>query len=693
MRQYGYLSLALLGIVSFLAFIPILTYVYFAQDLTSKDKLMNRNDKGVILLDRNNQPFFNFYEAKIKDYVSLSTIPKNVQYAVIASEDKEFYKHPGFSVKAIIGALIADIKNKGLNYGGSTITQQLVKNSLLTSKRNFLRKYQELTLSSEIERRYSKDKILEMYLNSVYFGEGAFGVANASESYFGKNISQLNLAESAFLASLLPAPSIYSPFNGGMDLALKRQHFILDEMVDVGYINKEQKNQAEDQELVFKKLPTLKYQAPHFALMVKKELENKYGEEKVARSGFKIKTTLDLENQLYAEKIVADQVKRLERNRVSNGAAVILDSKTGEVLALVGSKNWDDKKDGKVNIVATPRQVGSSFKPIVYAAGIESNIITPATVLKDQPTLFPADGDYNSPQFKQCLKNPNYSDYCYKPKNYDGKFRGLVTVRRALSNSLNVPSVEVMSKVGIENALDMGHRLGIGSLKDSSKYGLSLVLGAGEIELLELSQAYGVFANQGNLNASTTILEIEDKNEDIIYEHKPNPIHALDKGVAFLITSILSDKSTRREVFGNALDTPVIAAVKTGTTEEYKDALTIGYNPEGIVVGVWVGNNLNTPMDQVAGSLGAAPIFKSLISKFSEGKPTQKFEVPDNVVQTPFCFGAKEASSSASVEYFLKGTAPDKKCVFVPSSSPSASPSNSSSPTSQPTQTPTTSVN
>lgn len=657
--QQGIISVILLGIFSFLAFVPILTYLYFAQDISAKDRIMNRKDTGVVLLDQDGTPFFKFYQAKVHDTVSLSETPKYLQQAIITAEDKEFYEHPGFSIRGIIGAVLANIRHRDFSYGGSTITQQLVKNSLLSTDRNFLRKYQEIVLASEIERRYSKDEILEMYLNSVYFGEGAFGVEDAAEVYFDKKAYDLNLAESALLTGILPAPSQYSPLSGGLEKAKERQIFVLQKMSEEGYITQEQKTQAQNQKLEFNPDAELfSFKAPHFALYIKQQLIDKYGEEYIARSGFVIRTSLDLKKQEIAVKVVKDQVANLAKNNVSNGAAVVLNPKTGEIEAMVGSKDWNDEKWGKLNIVTTPRQPGSSFKPIIYASALENQTITPSTILKDEPTEFPVDGDYNSYEYKNRLK-------FYKPKNYDGKFRGPVLPRKALSNSLNVPSVSVMDKVGVQGGLEMAQKFGITDLKDFNQYGLSLVLGAGEVKLLELTNAYAVFASSGMRNEPTSILEIHDKFDQKIYQYEPNPQRVISEEVAFIITSFLSDAISRKEVFGNTLDNKVNAAVKTGTTEYYKDALTLGYTNDE-VIGVWVGNNYNQPMDQIAGSLGAAPIFKQLIERFSQ--KSAKFTPPPGIVAKSICKNngllLRESTSSASVEYYIQGTEPNQYCTF-----------------------------
>jgi 1A family penicillin-binding protein len=661
---------AIIFLAIFLTFIPIFTYAYFAQDLNSKEAVMNRNDTGVTLLDRNGTPFFTFYQAKNKEFVPISQVPKITQEAVVAAEDKDFYQHPGFSFKSIARSLVKDLQEGKLAYGGSTLTQQLIKNSLLNSQKNFLRKYQEIILAYELERKFSKDEILEMYLNSVYFGQGSFGVEEASQTYFGKPAKNLDLAQSSLLAALLPAPSRLSPLSGDLEEAKVRQKIVLQKMVDQGYITQDQKQQAESEELKFNppKEP-LNSEGIHFALMVKDELVQKYGEEQIARSGFRVKTTLDLKWQRVTETAVASQVKNLKGNNVSNGAAIVLDPKTGEIRALVGSKDWFYPGYGQVNVALQPRQPGSSFKPIYYSAAIEKGVITPSTILQDKPTNFGRG---------------------YSPRDYDGRFRGPVTVRRALANSLNVPSVQVLSMLGIPEAISMAQRLGLTTLDNQTQYGLPLALGAGEVKLVEMTGAYSIFANQGLKNTPTTIAAIEDKQGTAIYKHQPENQPVLDPGIAFLISSILSDNNTRTEVFGPTLNISRPAAVKTGTTENYRDAWTIGYTPQ-LVVGAWVGNNDGAPMDNIAGSLGAAPIWRNLMETFLAGTPVENFTPPADVVQMKLCkgslpLGTKVATSSGVTEYFLQGTAPNNFCRVGPSTTPSPSPR--LSPSLQPSLTP-----
>lgn len=586
------LFIIFLAILLLIIFIPIFTYLYFANDLTDKTSIMNKNNTGVVLLDDRGQPFFTFYQANYKKLVPLSKISENMKNAVIASEDKNFYNHSGFSFKSIIRAFYLNFTNKNQVYGGSTLTQQLVKNVLLNSKKNITRKIQEVVLAQEIERKYSKNEILEMYLNSVYFGQGAFGVENAANNYFNKNASDLDLNESAFLTAALPSPSSFSPYSGNMQDIIKRKNIILQKMYDQKYISENQYTIAANSKLKFQKNNIgINETAPHFALKVKDELIKKYGEKFLAGSGFYVKTSLNLKWQKIAERVVAGQVSKLKLNHVSNGAAVVIDPFDGQIKAMVGSANWYDEKNGKMNLATIPRSMGSSFKPIIYSLALQEKLINSKTILHDSPVTFPGG---------------------YKPVDYDRKFRGNVTIRRALANSLNVPAVEVMQKVGLEKALNFARKLGITSLKDQSNYGLSLVLGAGEVSLLEMTNVYAVFANQGLKNSPVDIIEIYNKQGVKIYSNTPAPVSVMRPEVASQITSILSDNKARAEEFGNLLTISHPAAVKTGTAEDWRDSLTLGYTPK-LVVGVWVGNNDNSSMDGIAGSLGAAPIWKSLM--------------------------------------------------------------------------------
>jgi len=637
------LHLIILNFLSFAFFTALFTFSYFSQDLITKDRIMQHNNSGFILYDVRGKPFFAFGQTKVISYIPSDRIPKNLQAAVIAVEDKDFYHHPGLSWKAIVRSLISNIKAKGPIYGASTLTQQLAKNDLLKPRKKFFRKYQEIILALLIEAKYTKSEILEMYLNTIYFGAGAYGVEEASQTYFGKPVQDISLEEAALLAGVLPAPSVYNPLFGDKEKAKNRQRIVLNRMYEEGYINNSQKEDALKANLKLNYKSGINFLAPHYALIVRDQLIKMYGDD-IFRSGYKVYTGLDLDFQKEAEKTVRKHVEKLKFNDVTNGAVIMIDPKNGEVRAMVGSVDWYDNKFGKVNMTISPRQPGSSFKPIVYSAAFEKRFLTPASILKDQPVTYKTPGGL------------------YSPLNYDRKFRGNVTVRRALSNSLNIPSVQVMSMLGVDRVLEMVNRLGITTLKDTNDYGLALVLGAGEVSLLELTNVYATFADNGMKKDPVFITKILDKRNQLIFQNKNTFKQVLSPEVAFLISSILSDAKTRFEEFGSALDNETGAAVKTGTTDDFRDSWTLGYTPD-LAIGVWVGNSDNSSMDNIAGSLGAAPIWRELMDKFSNVRDYE-FMPPSNIVQSKTCFHtAKKNSQQVTNEYFLKGTQPVKSCI------------------------------
>lgn len=632
---------------SSLIVIGMFTTIYFAGTLGSKTRIMNRNDTGVTLLDQTGKPFYQFYNAHNNTYVSLANISPATQKAAIASEDKNFYTEPGFSPAGILNAVWQNVKPGGLKNGGSTITQQLVKNSLLSENRSLLRKYQELVLSVEIERRYSKDEILEMYLNSVYFGEGSFGIEDAAQTYFGTSAKNLDTAQASMLIGLLPAPSAYSPISGDPVKAKTRQNYVLGRMEKDGDITTTEETAAATEPLNYApKKAAADLQAPHFALMVKDELVKKYGEEKIARSGYKVTTSLNMSWQTQAEADVQTQVSRLSRSKVSNGAAVVIDPKTGEIRALVGSVDYNNEQFGKVNMATATRQPGSSFKPFVYSEGIEKGDFSAASIWHDKLTDFGGG---------------------YEPKNYDLTYHGDVTTRRALANSFNIPAVAALQKVGIDNAIDNATNLGLTTLNKKTNYGLPLALGTAQARLTEMTGAYGVFANGGNKNDITTIDSITDKNNHKIYQHESQNKQVISPQTSYIMSSMLSDNTARAETFGSSLTLSGKrpAAVKTGTTEDYRDAWTIGYTPS-VVVGVWIGNNDNTPMNSVAGSLGAAPIWKNLLQQVTSGTQVEQFTQPGGLTVRSICRSngalAQTSGSNTMTEYFIPGTLPTTTC-------------------------------
>ncbi len=650
------LMYAFLAFVGIMIAIPIFTYFYFARDLRSKDTIINKKNEGVVLLDRNDKPFFTLFDATTKNPVAFEEIPELTRQAFIAVEDKDFYNHPGFSITGFLRAVRENILSESFAQGGSTISQQLIKTTLLTPDKKLLRKYQELVLAIELERRYSKNDILEMYINSIYYGEGAFGIQDASKRYFGKDAKDLTLAESALLAGVIRSPSYLSPISGDLKAALNRKDLILELMQDQGYITEAQKKAAQEEKIEINPTPAdINQEGVHFALMIRDFLIEEYGEQRVANSGFVVKTTIDLDLQKAAQDAVATQVQRLATAQVTNGAVVVVDPKTGEILALVGSHDYSDEENGRINMAVRPRQPGSSFKPIVYAKAIEERKITASTQLKDEAIKFGT----------------------YEPKNYDNRFRGDVLVRYALANSLNIPAVHVINMIGVDTAIDAAQEMGITSLSEDRDYGLQLVLGGGEVPLVEMTNAYAVFANEGTWHKNNIFLEIRDKNGNVILEPSEESKQVMPSSVAFIISSILSDNEARQDTFGGSLTISRRAAVKTGTTNDYRDSLTIGYTPQ-VVVGVWIGNNDNSPMNAVAGSGGAGPIWRQVMEAYLQGKPVEDFKKPATVIDETVCredgkkmeLKENEATSSAFLEYFLRGTAPTEMCGIIPTPTP-----------------------
>lgn len=651
-------AIGVAGAVLLLAglFLFVLFDLQYRQNLGTKDELLHRNDQGVILTDRHGQPFFRFYDASYRKIVPLDAVSPHVANALVAAEDERFYRHTGFSIEAIARAAIDNAQAGGVVSGGSTITQQLAKNLFLSPEKSYWRKVQEVMLARQLERQLSKEEILEVYMNTAYFGAGAYGIETASQSYFNTPANELTLGQASMLVATLPAPSVLSPITGDLERAKEAQKHVLARMEERRYITAEERVAAENEELTFPSLeqaPLYESKAHHYAFLVLEELKKQFDEEILLGSGYQVTTTIDLGWQERAESVLSEQVDALKSQGVSNGGAVVIDPATGEVKAMVGSANWGNSDFGKYNVATALRQPGSSFKPIVFATAIDENLLTAATPLNDRPTRYPAPPGGEP----------------YQPKNYDGRYRGTVLARRALANSLNVPAVQVMHTVGLERVLDRAERFGYTSLGDRSRFGLSLVLGTGEVTLLEHTGAYAALANRGERVAPTAILEVRDRNGEVVYRHEPKPERVVSAEAAYVISSILGDQDARREVFGRSLDLPDgrIAAVKTGTTQDYHDAWTLGYTPE-LAVGVWIGNNANTPMKEVAGALGPAPIWRALMAEFS-GSEKRWYDPPANLEQLRVCRtnGLRTSSQGGSTyeEYFLPGTAPSGQCRFT----------------------------
>lgn len=625
-------------ILAFLIITPIATYAYYYNDIGNQERLLNRNNTGVELMDKNGTVFFSTGKAGTRDLVKLDEISDTTEHALIASEDKDFYKHGGFDVFGIGRALVSNVTAGKITGGGSTITQQLAKNTLLTENQTILRKYQELVIAMAIEQRYSKDEILDMYLNSVFYGENSFGIEQAAKNYFNKEPKDLTLAESAMLVGVLPAPSAYSPISGDPELAKERQTTVLSRMVKNGYITEAEMQAALAEQITYASGSEIKNTAPHFTEMVLSDLYDKYGEEKVTRGGYQVTTTLDLRLQEQANAAVDGNMRYIQANGGSNASLVAIDPSTGGILALVGSADYNNEQFGKVNMTTTPRQPGSSFKPIYYADALASGKITPTTVLEDKATDFGGG---------------------YAPQNASRSYHGNVTVRQALDWSLNIPAVKVMQQEGIDNAVEAAKKLGITTLKDSSNYGLSLALGSAEVPLTEMTNAYAAYANQGTHYDYTSIASIKDKYNKTIFTQSHKSTKAISSEGAYLLSNILSDNQTRSSYFGSALNVTgtdgrtKTVAVKTGTTDDSRDAWTIGYTPN-IAVGVWVGNNDNSIMNN-GGAGMAGPIWRKFMSQ-AIGSSSPSFAQPSGVVKATVCTDIGTKS-----DVFLSSNIP-KKC-------------------------------
>ncbi|OGL72883.1 hypothetical protein A3D72_02970 [Candidatus Uhrbacteria bacterium RIFCSPHIGHO2_02_FULL_57_19] len=547
--------------------------------------------------------------------IELSDIPEQAIKATIAIEDKDFYKHGGFSLRGIFRAAWVNLRRGGTVQGGSTITQQFVKNAILTDERSVTRKLKELVLAFEMERRFSKDEILKLYFNEIPYGSTSYGIESAAQTFFGKRARDLDLVEGAMLAALPKAPTKLSPYGSNTEALAARTRYILDAMAEEGYISRDQAGEAKKVDILARVKPRREsIEAPHFVLYVKEMISEKYGEKLVERGGLKVITSLDYDKQKIAEKAVFDGMAAVEKSGGSNAALVALDPQTGEILAMVGSRDYfNEELDGQVNVTTRPRQPGSSFKPIVYAAAFEKGF-TPGTVLWDVNTTFITD------------TKP------YAPKNYDLAEHGPVTARTALAGSLNIPAVKMIYLTGIGKVLDFADKLGYTTLRERSRFGLSLVLGGGEVKLLEHVSAFGVFGNDGIRQEPVAVLKVEGPDGRPIEEWKPgNGNKVVEPEVSRNITDVLSDNAARAYVFGesNYLTLPGRpVAAKTGTTNDFRDAWTVGYTPQ-ITAGVWTGNNDNSEMKRGAdGSKIAAPIWNQFMREALAIYPAESFRPP-----------------------------------------------------------------
>lgn len=643
---------AAIGLLGFFFLVSIGLFAWYSKDLPAPGKVQRTNGYSTVFLDRNGKVIYELYKDQNRIPVTSDEISKYLKEATVSIEDKEFYHHQGISLWGIFRGVVLNTIRYGHTEGGSTLTQQLVKNTALTSERSISRKIKEFILSSEIERKYTKDEILTMYLNEAPYGGTYWGVESAAKGYFGKDAKDLSLIQCAILAGLPQNPSYYSPFIGKDNSYKGRTMDVLRRMREDKYITSDQEKQAlKDLDKMTFSSPKEAIIAPHFIFYVRDQITKMFG-EKILDTGIQIKTTLDLDDQMTAEKIVKEEVEKIKSLNATNGALVGIDTKTGQIRAMVGSYDYNDDKYGKYNTAIAERQPGSSIKPITYALALEKGY-TASTVLMDTQTTFPVQGGKD-----------------YIPVNYDGKFRGPVQLRFALGNSLNIPSVKLLAMVGIKDFMQKANDMGITSLEPTqenlNRYGLSLTLGGGDSNLLDMTSAYSVFARGGERKDPISILEIKDvKGKTIFKADPPKSKRIFSPEVSFIISHILSDNNARVAEFGpnSYLRIPgKTVAVKTGTTDDKRDNWTIGYTND-ITIGVWVGNNDNSPMDPkiASGVTGASPIWhntmSALLKHYSDGIMDKPSDV--NAIEIDSYLGGlpKDGYPKRS-EYYIKGTEP-----------------------------------
>lgn len=605
-------------------------------------EMLHARDTGMTLTDRHGEIFFTFATPGQRDLVPLGLIAPNLQVAVIAAEDANFFQHYGFSPTGIVRASFLNLQQGNRKYGGSTITQQAIKNIYLSPRKNFARKYREIILAFKLERVYTKSEILGLYLNTVYWGEGVFGAEAAAQTYFNTSANYLSLAQATLLAVILPAPTRLSPYeNYATTRAAQLQ--LLTKLYESKKISQRQLTAAIDEDVTLApQSTTVNVTAPLFALMVRDNLIETYGTATVLQSGMVVKTTLDLSWQRAAETAVKNHLVTVASAGATNAATVVLNTTSADILALVGSGGWDQQPHGRINMALAPRQTGSAFKPIVYAAALSDRIITIATTLRDQPTTFGRN---------------------YRPKNYTGKYSGAVTVRHALSNSLNIPAVQVAQQVSPAAVAKLASELGISTISNAASSNLSIALGTEQISLLELTNAFATFGRTGLFVPPKLVLTVHDKFGEEISQTTPTPERVIEAGVAYIISTILSDNDARKSTFGNILNLPRTAAVKTGTTQEWRDAWTVGYTPN-LAIGVWVGNSDNRPMQQLAGATGAVPLWKQLMLAFESTRPEQPFVQPPGVLTRVPC--NQTTAKNPRREYFLADFVPKGWCPLAP---------------------------
>lgn len=655
-----------------IVFTIIASTLYLYSQLPSPANLTSSENFPVStqIFDRNGALLYEIYGQENRIPIKIADLPKHVLQATVAIEDKNFYRHHGLDVRGLVRAVWKNWRNETLQ-GGSTITQQLVKNALLSKEKTLQRKVKEAVLSVMTEVLYSKEEILEMYLNYISYGGTAVGIEAAANKYFDKSAKDLSLAEAALLVGLPQSPTSYSPFGSNPQRAENRQKEVLRRMVEDGYITADEAQAAGEAVLTFA-IKRTDIKAPHFVFYIRDLLYEKYGEKMVETGGLRVKTTLDYELQEVAQASVAAELSTLARLNVSNGAALITKPNTGEILSMVGSKDYfDTQADGQVNVALALRQPGSSIKPIMYATAMAEKTINPGTMLLDIPT---------------CFKVLGQRDYC--PKNYNGGFSGPVSIRHSLGNSLNIPAVKALATIGVETFMRQATAMGINTWTNPANYGLSLTLGGGEVKMIELASAFGVLANQGVRVPLTGILEISNYKGEVLEHYDPSQTQqdlefmhedeeiitqgslerVMRRAPAYLTNHILQDNTARSAAFGSNSALVIrnkIVSAKTGTTNDLKDNWTVGYTPEYLTI-TWVGNNNGESMSYLtSGITGAAPIWQDIMSYVLKDKETVWSDKPSDVKIASVCMTGLPAQAGLGQLKVIDGTNQNTNTTIV----------------------------
>lgn len=610
---------------------------WYSRSLPDPNRLINRSvSQSSKIFDRTGKHLlYEVHGAQKRTIVPLDQVPKYAVQASIALEDQKFYEHSGFSLSGIFrGIVLRALQGKRLE-GGSTITQQLIKNAILTNERSVTRKIKELVLAYQLEKKYSKEEILQMYFNEIPYGGALYGIESAAQALFGKSAKDLTMAEGAVLASMPQAPTFYSPYGSHINELMARKDYALDQMVKLNFINQQQADIAKKEKIIFKKRAE-NMEAPHFVFYVRELLAKQFGDSVLEQDGFNVVTTIDYDLQKEAEKSMSAQVEKNRTLNANNAASVTIDVDSGQILSMIGSADYfDDSIQGQVNVATSQRQPGSSIKPLVYLAAFMKGYV-PETIVYDLNTSFPS-----------TIKN-------YEPRNYDGKEHGPVSLRQALAGSLNTPAVKVLYLVGLDPVMELAKAVGYSTIVDKDRYGLSLVLGGAEVSLLEHTNAYATYARNGKYLPTTAILKVTDGKGNKLFEHEQEKtVDAVPESFVHTLSNVLSDNGARAYVFGEknylTLSDRQVAA-KTGTTNDFHDAWTMGYTPQ-IATGVWVGNSNNKEMNKGAdGSKVAAPIWQKIMQFAHRDKPALEFTKPSYEIPNKPMLGGQSTSVTVKID-------------------------------------------